>query len=97
MNLDYVKYLLVLLLTIGVTDLDFHIGYPILDQQLHILIILVCLSLVLNSEVLLILGFCLFFGFFGTILGPKNGFLAIFGPKMAQKNPKNKKFKNRPK
>ena len=77
MNLDYVKYLLVLLLTIGVTDLDFHIGYPILDQQLHILIILVCLSLVLNSVLLIILGFCLFFGFPLLSENPSNYTLLI--------------------
>lgn len=42
---DSVKYLLPVLLLIGYIDVDFHIGYPIMDTQFHILFIFIALSL----------------------------------------------------
>lgn len=48
-SLDYVKYVLPLLLLVGLADVDFHIGHPIMDMQFYILFIFTALSLLFSS------------------------------------------------
>ena len=59
--LDYVKYVLPLLLLVGLVDVDFHIGHPVMDTQFHILFIFTALSLLFSSylRLSLLIGGCI--------------------------------------
>ena len=50
-----VKYLLPILLIMGLVDVDFYIGYPIMDTQFHIMYIFMALSLLFEYRIRLIL------------------------------------------
>ena len=65
-----VKYLLPVLLLIGYIDVDFHIGYPIMDSQFYILFIFTALSLLFGPIIrlpVLLLG-CIFAYIYPDIL-----------------------------
>ena len=57
------KYVLPLLLILSVSDIDFYVGHPLLDEQWYILILLISLGYAFKRlEILLVLiGFTLFY------------------------------------
>jgi len=69
-SLDYVKYVLPLLLLIGLADVDFHIGHPIMDMQFYILFIFTALSLLFSSylRLALLIGGCILAYIYPNIL-----------------------------
>ncbi len=52
-----------MLLLIGISDIDYYVGYPFMDEQLYLLILMVCLGCTFNilSIPLIITGISLFF------------------------------------
>ena len=62
-NFKYPKILLSILLLIGISDIDYYIGYPFMDEQLFFLVLLVCLacSSDILSITLIIIGIAMFY------------------------------------
>ena len=63
MNLDFLNKLLTVLLLIGVSNIDFYVGYPFMDEQLYFLLLLVSLSCIFNNILLILGGIILFFAY----------------------------------